>query len=224
MATCALKEGKSVIISDTNLNPGRNENWKVIAKEFNATYREKLFTDIHYGVCLERDMKREFPVGQRVITGMFEKGRGVWFPKKPVYDSALPDAIIVDVDGTIATMHGRGPYEWDKVDTDLPKTDVIAIVAQMKKSGSTVIIASGRDGSCKEKTIQWFKTHSVDYDEFYIRPAGDSRKDTLIKEEIYINHIKGRFNIVGVFDDRNQVCHLYRHLGLTVFQVDYGAF
>jgi len=219
----ALRYGKSVILSDTNLNPGRNANWKKFAKSEGVGYREELFTDVHLGVCLDRDARREFPVGQRVITGMFERGRGVWFPEIPVYDNMLPDCYLCDIDGTIAQMNGRGPYEWMKVDTDLPKKNIISVVNALALH-SQIIMLSGRDGSCKDLSVAWMQDNGVNYHDFFIRPAGDSRKDTLIKEEIYNQHIKGKYNVLGVFDDRDQVVHMWRHLGLDVFQVNYGAF
>ena len=226
MAQEALGQGKSIIVSDTNLNPGRNTFWKGVADDYNATYREQLFTDIHYGECLDRDARREFPVGQRVITRMFEKGRGVWFPEKPVYDESLPDCYLCDIDGTVAQMNGRGPFEWMKVDTDLPKPDVINVINDIAARGTKVIMLSGRDGVCKDLSTKWMDSMQagIDYHDFFIRPEGDNRKDTLIKEEIYNMHIKGKYNVLGVFDDRDQVVHMWRHLGLTVFQVDYGNF
>jgi len=219
----ALHAGKSVIVSDTNLNPGRNEKWKVMADAVGATYREKKFTDIYLGELLDRDARREFPVGQRVITGMFEKGRGIHFPEVPVYNPELPDCYLCDIDGTIAQMNGRGPFEWMKVNTDLPRKAVIDVVNALAEN-TNMIMLSGRDGVCKDLSADWMKEQGVDYSYFYIRPAGDNRKDTLIKEEIYFNHIKGKYNVLGVFDDRDQVVHMWRHYGLDVFQVNYGAF
>ena len=220
----AIAAGKSVIISDTNLNPGRNKVWKEFAEDRGIHYREELFTDIYLGECLDRDARREFPVGQRVITGMFEKGRGVWFPEVPVYDPELPDCYLCDIDGTLAQMNGRGPYEWLKCDTDLPRKNVIAVTNALAAGGADMVMLSGRDGVCKDMTELWLQANDVIYDNFYIRPAADNRKDTLIKEEIYNNHIKGRYNVLGVFDDRDQVVHMWRHYGLDVFQVNYGNF
>ena len=134
----ALQQGKSVIISDTNLNPVRNLAWKELAVSMGVHYREKLFVDIYAGECIDRDARREFPVGQRVITGMFEKGRGVWFPKIPEYDPELPDFYLCDIDGTVAQMNGRGPFEWMKVDTDLPKEDVITVLPDISSRDKTI--------------------------------------------------------------------------------------
>ena len=219
----AFQAGKSVIISDTNLNPGRNKAWEELAHSSGATYREQLFTDVSVGECIQRDARREFPVGSKVIMGMYERNKEHWWAV-PVQDTDLPGCYIVDIDGTLAQMNGRGPYEWDRVGEDLPKEDVINVVHNLKAAGAKIIIVSGRDGVCKGLTEDWLKANGIGYHEFYIRPEGDCRKDTLIKEEIYFRHIKGKYNVLGVFDDRDQVVHMWRHLGLTVFQVNYGAF
>ena len=218
-----LEDGKSLIVSDTNLNPMVQQKWKDFAKSRNVPIVEKLFTDIPLGVILERDKLREFPVTGNIITGMFEKYQSTYWPK-PAFDTSLPNAIIVDVDGTIAHMHNRRPYQWDKVIEDFPKMDIINIVNSLHQNGVTVIICSGRDGVAYEDTKFWLDEHNVEYDHFYIRGTGDSRKDYVIKEEIYDEHIKGKYNIVSVFDDRDQVVWLWRHLGLTCLQVNYGNF
>lgn len=38
-----------------------------------------------------------------------------------------------------------------------------------------------------------------------MRKTGDSRKDFLIKKEIYENELKDKYNILAIFDDRQQV-------------------
>jgi len=218
----ALKEGKSVIISDTNLDPNRNMDWNQIATNCGATYKEQLFTDVPMGLCLLRDSKREYPVGQGVIEGMFKKYRNVYWPK-PAYNKDLKDCYIVDVDGTIAEMHNRRPYDWNKVGDDLPKTDVIDIVNTLSHNNK-IIILSGRDGCSQDLTEQWLEKHGVQYDEIYMRAPGDSTVDYKVKEDLYNQHIKGVYNVKGVFDDRDQIVFQWRHLGLTCLQINYGAF
>jgi len=57
-----------------------------------------------------------------------------------------------------------------------------------------------------------------------MRPAGDIRKDVLIKQEIYEREIKDKYNVLFVLDDRQSVVDGWRSLGLTVFQVAEGQF
>jgi hypothetical protein len=57
-----------------------------------------------------------------------------------------------------------------------------------------------------------------------MRKADDYRKDSIIKKEIYDNDIFPRYNVLFVYDDRNQVVEMWRGLGVKVFQVELGNF
>ena len=135
-------------------------------------------------------------------------------------------AIIVDVDGTLANMSGiRGPFEWDKVHLDKPHLDVIKLVQDLESLGKyKIIITTGRDGVCEEATRKWLADHHIPFDEFFIRKAGDFRKDSIIKSEIYMDHIRPRYDVKFVIDDRDQVVDMWRSLGLRVLQVAPGNF
>tara|TARA_R100001463_G_scaffold2490_1_gene10528 strand:- start:2006 stop:2473 length:468 start_codon:yes stop_codon:yes gene_type:complete len=150
-------------------------------------------------------------------------------------------AIIVDVDGTLADMRGiRGPFEWDKVHLDRPHQDIIDLVKDLACVGFdagleihpdlefepkySIIITTGRDGVCEAATKQWLHDHKVPYDDFYIRKAGDFRKDNIIKSEIYMDHIRPKYDVKYVIDDRDQVVDMWRSLGLRVLQVAPGNF
>ncbi len=62
------------------------------------------------------------------------------------------------------------------------------------------------------------------FDEMYMRPKDDYRKDTLIKKEIYENHIKPNHNLLCVYDDRLSVFRTWNELGIFVFTVNQGLF
>tara|TARA_R100000734_G_C3310906_1_gene101693 strand:+ start:1199 stop:1663 length:465 start_codon:yes stop_codon:yes gene_type:complete len=149
-------------------------------------------------------------------------------------------AIIVDVDGTLADMRGiRGPFEWDKVHLDRPHQDIIDLVKDLADAGTDImsgdalagteykykiIITTGRDGVCEQATKKWLDDHKVPYYDFFIRKAGDFRKDNIIKSEIYMDHIRPKYDVKYVIDDRNQVVEMWRSLGLRVLQVAPGNF
>jgi hypothetical protein len=57
-----------------------------------------------------------------------------------------------------------------------------------------------------------------------MRKTDDFRKDSIIKEEIYQENIEGKYNVLCVLDDRNQVVDFWRAKGLTCFQVAPGDF
>lgn len=133
-------------------------------------------------------------------------------------------AIICDIDGTLTKMKGRGPYDWDKVGQDEVNKPVADIVQTYGIQGVKIIILTGRDGVCEKATKEWLEKHSIFYDYFYIRPKDNTEKDIIIKRRIFEKHIKDKFNILFALDDRDQVVEMWRSLGLTCLQVDYGDF
>ena len=134
-------------------------------------------------------------------------------------------AIMVDVDGTLADMKGiRGPFEWDKVSLDRPHLDIIKLVQTLSDTGRKIIIMTGRDGVAEQHTKDWLKDHGVPYDEFFIRPAGNYEKDSIIKSRIYMDHIRDNYDIEFILDDRDQVVDMWRSIGLRCLQVAPGNF
>lgn len=136
----------------------------------------------------------------------------------------MDKAIIVDIDGTIATRVNRDPFEYDKVIDDAPKDNVIQIISSMWKSGHKVIFVTARDDSCRLQTLIWLKRWCPPFTEVHMRKTGDVRDDAIVKREIYESLIKPEYNVVAVFDDRQKVVDMWREIGLTCLQVDYGDF
>jgi len=220
----AVKKGYSVVVDDTNFGKHFDEVKKLV--EGYATVRVQDFTDVPLQTCIERDLKRLNSVGKDVIMGMYNRYLN---PSKDYelmqleHNPKLPNCIIVDVDGTVAKMHGnRGPFEWDKVDTDLPSQVVIDTVNAFKDAKDCkMFVVSGRDGICWEKTEKWLKDHGVNYDHLYMRGVGDMRPDNEVKKEIFYQNFSGRWNVLACFDDRPKVIRMWRQeIGLFVFQVN----
>ncbi len=216
-----LEDGFNVVVDDTNF--AHEDKWKNLALKCGAEFEVKFF-DIPINECVERDAKRgDKSVGGDVIFRMYYQYIQP-FIEKPVYDKSLQDAYIVDIDGTLSHMKGRSPFEWKRVGEDLVDNSVADTVAKLKIAGSNILILSGRDAVCRTETEEWLKKNGIPFDGLYMRPEGDNRKDNIVKKELYENNIKGKYNILGVFDDRDQVVSLWRSLGLKCFQCDYGTF
>lgn len=134
----------------------------------------------------------------------------------------MTKAIIVDIDGTLAKMNGRGPFEWDRVGED-KVNDPVRLMVNLYPG--KVIIFSGRDGVCRPETFTWLVKNHIRFDELFMRPEGNNEKDSIIKRRLFDEHIAGKYEIEFVLDDRNQVVDMWRKdLELTCFQVDYGDF
>lgn len=137
----------------------------------------------------------------------------------------LKPAIICDIDGTLASLGDRSPFDFAKVDQDELKHATAETVRVFARAGYAIILFSGRNDSSRELTIAWLTANAVPFDELVMRRTGDRRKDSTVKREMYERTVPGTYEVLLVLDDRNQVVDMWRkELGLPCFQVDYGNF
>ena len=217
----ALESGKHVIVDDTNFGP-HIEHIKELVKGQAVVEVNDSFLQVPVEECIKRDLKRLNSVGKDVIIKMYNKYVRVPV-SPPEYNPDLPDAIMVDMDGTLALLNGRNPFDASKCDRDLPNLPVLDTIHKWQSSVN-IIVVSGRTDDCQPQTEKWLQQYEVNYTGIHLRKTGDMRKDAIMKEEIYRQHIEGKYNIKFVLDDRQQVVDMWRGLGLTVFQVDEGDF
>lgn len=140
-------------------------------------------------------------------------------------DTSLRSAFLLDIDGTIAHMtSGRDPYDYTRVYEDTVDEAVLQVVEALAADCHDIVVMSGRDESCRAETEQWLTDNQVPHRELFMRPAGDMRKDSIVKAELFDKHVRYRYNVRGVFDDRDQVVQMWRAMGLKCFQVQPGNF
>lgn len=244
-----LDQGISVISSDTNLQQRYVRDLAKIAKQAGADIKIIDLSHVPLDTCIQRDAERgargERKVGEPAIRGMHRRyiaplnSGGFPLPKEDTptgtvdfvdRDWDLETVVICDIDGTIARMQNRKPYDYTKVSTDKPKTDVIEVVNMLWSNGNgyKIVFMSGREGTeqCRRDTLAWIDEHLHVWGyELHMRPEGDFRKDNIVKRELFEKHIRGTYNVLGVFDDRDQVVRMWREeLGLTCYQVAPGNF
>ena len=142
----------------------------------------------------------------------------------------LRKAIIVDIDGTIATHYDadgnqlREHHDYAQVGIDLPVPEIIQLVQMYEAKGYHIVIVSGRMDHCREETINWLIKHDIEFDELFMRKFKDFRPDNIVKYEIYEDRIYGVYDIEFVLDDRDRVVDMWRDRGLKVLQVAEGDF
>lgn len=231
-----LSNGWNVIFDNCNTKWDYIKEPIAIFKEL-ANIEFKLF-DLPLEELYERNEKRTRKVPKKVIENMFHQLQGLKqkFDFKPIkrvpkeleycqQDPNLPKAIICDLDGTLALMNGRNPFDASTCDQDLINEPVSNLLKNYKKLGYKILLVSGREDKYKEPTLRFLATHEIVFDDLIMRKTKDSRKDSVIKTEIYNNHIKDNYFIEFVLDDRNQVVDTWRNdLKLPCFQVYYGNF
>jgi predicted kinase len=224
----ALEEGKHVIVDDTNLSSTNETRIRQLVQEFNKQHNDTVSVEVKeieapLEECIRRDALRPNPVGAKRIREMH---RQFYADKNvAVQDETLPKAIICDLDGTLALMNGRNPFDAAKCEEDLLNKPVANVLKTFQQLGHKILLVSGRKDEHKPQTINWLVHHNIHYDMLELRKTEDNRMDAIVKREIFDTHIAGKFYIEFVLDDRNQVVDLWRNeLGLTCFQVNYGDF
>lgn len=180
--------------------------------------------------------------------------RPVFVAEQDEFDAAhqiKPRAIIVDVDGTFAIISGRNPYDVAQSESDLPNRPVIECIRAMRKQDRKLVFVTGREDKFRPQTRLFIERHMgnlvaghglhlggkrevcvtdqldtalPDY-ELFMRATGDKRRDSIVKFELYNEHIKDRYYVDFVLDDRNSVVDMWRRdAGLPTFQVAPGDF
>lgn len=228
----ALHSGKDVVSSDTNLNPVHIRQLQNIGRQYGAEFSvDDSFLKVSLEELIERDKKREATVGESVIRENFHK----WVKTLPTflhYDPALPWCVVSDVDGTLTNgPKNRSPYEWHKVGNDELNLGVAKILDGLKVLNLSgvdpvqIFIFSGRSDVCREETEEWLEKNDIEYDELHMRPdgrvdeSGNQVKDTVIKEEMLLEHIAEKYNILFWLDDRPVVCKMLRDkYGINVLE------
>lgn len=235
-----LKKGYDVVIDDTNLVNKFIKEWFKLAENMGVEV-EVIDFPIARQDAVNRDAKRGVVVGGRsvgasVIDDYFNRfvnKDGTLRPvpefksaKFPQYvpNTELDPAILVDIDGTLAHMNGRGPYDDSLVHTDTPDEVIREIVNEHYKNGMRVIIFSARDEKSRPQTAKWLRDNGIKFDELHMRTRGDKRNDAVVKNEMFHAYVADRFNVKFVLDDRDRVVDMWRSKGITCLQVAYGDF
>ena len=243
-----LKNGVSVVVDATHLEPSYLRKWAKLAAQYGARF-ERVDMAVPSIVCITRDKARaergERSVGEDVIRRMAKRhpisnwpdiqSPPTFVPERVVYQHGLPDAVIFDIDGTLAHLAGRSPYDYSQVHTDAKDEQVGWLAGELYDLRFVgvhpkVLIVSGRDDSCRAATEAWLDHHGIMYDELHMRPSGakdgngNKLPDYLVKYDLFNQNIRNQYNVRMVFDDRDQVVALWRALGLKCLQCQPGDF
>lgn len=238
-----LRRGISVVCDDTNLPSRTVRDLRKIAKVTGSEFGVRDMTDVPLHVALDRNLHRldKDPVPAKVIEDMYQRYiRGQKYPL-PIADDQVvggdepyvpladrPGVWLVDIDGTVALKGTRDPFDMTQVHLDMPNIPVIEVVRALaiRNQGDNIIFMSGRSENCREATEEWLGKHVLSqFGALFMRPAGDTRMDAIVKKELFNRHIRQHFWVRGVLDDRQQVVDMWRDvLGLTVLQVARGDF
>ncbi len=249
MVDKALRSGKDVIIHNTNISIRNVAPIHKAFKRLCEFYIVD-FTNVPIDVCLANDLKRvDTPayVGEPIINRFFktfgkELGKKHWNrfefvtpleankildqPQNtkviPVYipDENLDDVLLLDIDGTLANIGDRNPFDHTKYHLD----NLNHAISKLTKAFTKTVVITGRDNKHREVTAKWLADNNVFYELLIMRPEGDTRPDYIVKQELFYSEIAPYYNAELVVEDRKQVVEMWREIGLLCAQVDEGDF
>lgn len=229
----ALERGFDVVVDDTNLDPGVVAQLQAVASPYQPEIIERFF-DTPLEECLTRNARRkEGRVPQRVIREMHRKylWKEIDRHQYRMIFPALPMAIICDLDGTLAILNGRDPYDASTCEQDRVNTPVLwTLMAWCRHPlDVTFLFMSARMDTARAETVRWLGREVIPHLDMprwqlFMRKAGDTRRDEIVKRELFDQHVEGEYNVLVAFDDRDRVVRLWRSLGIATFQVAEGGF
>lgn len=240
----ALDKGVNVVVDDTNILGAGIDLWKTVLWDNCQQLSDSVFSvmDLTKTVpieeCIQRDRMRfgNECVGRGVIDRMALFGGIIDFSKEE-------RVAVVDIDGTLANLDHRLKYIENQVrdysaffanvDLDDVYITVWNAVLELKRTGHTIIILSGRPTNVGHTTNEWlcgfeYQTEgheSIDPDYLFMRQAGDHRPDNQVKRQLMETmflHGLNKEAIKVVLDDRDSVCAVWREMGLPLLQVNRG--
>ena len=151
-----------------------------------------------------------------------------------------PLAIILDRDGTLASVH-NGPTKRTSKGSKEDKEDWAAFNAALRfdalvpevaallraiRPGVVRIMVSGRaegdhpgDRRRRFAMQDWVVKYDLPIDLLFMRTGGDQRKDSVVKEEILVEKILPYYNPVVAIDDRFEVIEVWRKYGIYTIAV-----
>lgn len=234
----AIEAGYTPIIDATNLSEKAKAYHQELKDKYDLEIEYKEFY-VPFNVAVERDAERAKNgghfCGKAVIKRFYQNYYKEQYEKettKTVNHYRLgtsigkPHAIMCDIDGTLAWMQGRNPYDQTKVLSDKCDEELANLISRIRSAGVMVIIMSGREGTeqCRRDTEEWMRNNCIGYDALFMRKAGDYRADEVVKRELFDEFVRDNYNVMCVFDDRNKVVNMWREVGLLCCQVADGDF
>lgn len=238
-----LSEGYSIVLDNTHL---RTTYLSEVVKKFNhlADIEFKYFSS-NVEECKERVSRREYACKEELgyIDKQYEAfiKLPIWANKSRVevvphvYNPDLYDSIICDLDGTLSLYDHKTKsaycrdFENDTVNeplrTFLEEVALWHEIDSPDEQSTEIFFFSGRSTKFREQTEQFLSGcfgSDIKYT-LVMREEGDNRRDSVVKLDMFEEHIRFKYNVLAVFDDRLQVIEeCWNRLGVFVFNCNQG--
>lgn len=136
----------------------------------------------------------------------------------------MREAVIFDMDGTLCDVRPVRHYVTGD-DRNFDKFhkaslfchinfDVECAVWDAQAKGQSVLIVTARDARYERVTRDWLRKYDVRFDRLYMRGWGDTRRDSVVKEEILAAIRSDGFDPVLAVDDNPAVIEVWERNGI----------
>ncbi len=224
---------KDVVIDDTNLIDKHAVEWLNMAHDYGHNWAVHEM-DATLEEAITQNANREGSVPEDVIRKQWSKwvNRGALVPTHPFVDWSMhvPDpnktrVFAVYLDGTLCLNEtGMSPYDPAHYPLDTPNPALLVVLDSLAAQRIPWIVTTGRDEEYRSVCEEWLYRNGLSPEAIFMRPAGDERRDDVVKAEMYNRHIRGTYDLMAVFDDRQRVVDMWRARGIPCFQVAEGSF
>jgi len=182
--------------------------------------------------CIERNKNRAAKVPDVAIYGMNKRYNVINRAKNKDEVKAFESDnmyIVVDLDGTLADCQHRlkhidgtlGKKDWKSFFVGMSDDTVIEPIKQLidlTYPNHDVVLATGRPEDYREVTEKWLKDNNIRYNILYMRPKGDYRPDTIVKQEMLDLYME-KDKIDMWIDDKPEVIAQVRKNGVKTLLV-----
>ena len=113
-----------------------------------------------------------------------------------------PQAVIVDIDGTLIVSGGRNEKLYNFLDD---------------MSDTAIFIVTGRNVDDRESTVQQLNELGIDYNRLFMNPG--STADTADFKRVTAENLLKEYNVILAIDNNPTMRGVYRDLGITALDV-----
>lgn len=142
----------------------------------------------------------------------------------------MPDCFIVDLDDTLANAKHRhhflesNPKDWEgyhSASIHDPVHEYVAVIFRnLRSSGLTPVICTGRPNTHRAWTNEWLERKDLLPDLLFMRTPGDHRPDSEVKLDMLYEIKRSGCKPVLAIEDRPSVVRMWRMNGVPCLAPD----
>jgi uncharacterized protein len=153
-------------------------------------------------IRLYREIENEWQATSTLVGHKFSTLRKIDALRNNVRLESGPQAVIVDIDGTLVDGGRRVEKVYNFLD-DMEDT--------------AIFIVTGRNVDDRESTIKQLDDLSIDYDRLFMNPG--STADTADFKKVTAENLLKEYNVILAIDNNETMRKVYRDLGITALDV-----